>query len=61
MVKQISCEAGPSYHDIPKNWINKITSYNERVKNYPTSNHEYFKDWIDKAKNIREVKEMDMY
>lgn len=50
MYKPINCESGPRYHDIPKNWISKITSLSKRKEMFPKWNHDYFKDWMNEVK-----------
>lgn len=59
MYKPISCESGPYVCDIPKAWLEKITSVEERLKISPNDNLEYFSEWIDEVKKYYE-KEVEL-
>lgn len=59
MYKPINCESGPRYHDIPKNWISRITSLEKRKELFPNSDHQYFKDWIDEVNGKEGCNEID--
>jgi len=60
MYKPISCESGPVYRDIPKEWLNKITSVEDRLKLNPKDNTEYFSEWLDEVREFYSGKEVDI-
>lgn len=53
MVKPISCESGPVHHDIPRDWLKKITSNEDRIKINPHNENSYFNDWIKEVEKQR--------